>query len=167
MLRDPVERTISHYWWAVERERETRPILQALTEDEFFVRVSHYGWQLEPYWSAFDRSQILAVTTERLSELGDRLVWDILTWLQVRTDVSLAPAPPRQNVTPERLRQVRSKALERLRFSPLGDVITPLVPRRLRAAGRTLAEREVVRDAVPLAEARAFLRRVQRPQVDN
>ena len=77
------------------------------------------------------------------------------------------PAPPRQNVTPERLWQVRWKALERLRFSPLGDEITLLVPRRLRAAGRTLAEREVVRDAVPLAEARAFLRRVQRPQVEQ
>lgn len=167
LLRDPVERTISHYWWAVEKEGETRQILQALEEDEFFLQVSHYAWQLEPYWRVFDRARILVVSTERFSRLGDRVLWEILTWLGVRTDVALPPPLPPQNVTPAEVRQVRSKVIERLRHSPLGDAVTRVVPLRIRAAARATVERQVIRDAVPLGEVKAFLRRIQRPQVEE
>lgn len=86
VLRDPVERAISHFYYEVWGGHETRPIMQALLEEEDvlasiwesgdykapqFLRCSYkargrYAEQLERYLDVFSREQILVLSARNL-----------------------------------------------------------------------------------------------------
>ena len=58
LLRDPVERAISHYWHMVRHHAEHRPIAEAVRRDPQFVAVSHYSMQLRPFLEQFGRERV-------------------------------------------------------------------------------------------------------------
>ncbi|MBA3739622.1 MAG: sulfotransferase domain-containing protein [Chloroflexi bacterium] len=70
ILRDPIERTVSHYLHEYQRSRESRPLAEALRSfsDNPYVDPSRYHMQLERYLECFPLSQILILTTEDLRE---------------------------------------------------------------------------------------------------
>jgi hypothetical protein len=71
MVRDPIERAISHYLHARAAGREEEPIEVALADFESrFVRRGMYMTQLEPFLDAFGPDRIHIETQERL--LADR-----------------------------------------------------------------------------------------------
>jgi hypothetical protein len=167
LLRDPVERTLSHYWWSVGHDGETREMLEAITEEPFYRDVSYYAWQLEPYLKQFAREQLLVQTTEAFSAQPERILKSAFAWLGVEPDARLAPSSARENVTPDKLAQTRSRMLQRLRHSSAGDLLTRVLPKRVRRLGHRLAEREVLRASTPVAEVYAFLRPIQRKQTEH
>ena len=68
MVRDPIERILSHYLHNVGGGYETRPMQTALADPESaYVARSLYATQLRPYLDAFDREQILIVAAEELA----------------------------------------------------------------------------------------------------
>lgn len=70
MVREPLERILSHYLHNLGGGYETRPIEQALADPESaYVARSRYAMQLRPYLGAFDRKRILIVAN---SDLADR-----------------------------------------------------------------------------------------------
>ena len=164
LLRDPIERTISHYWWAVAQEGETRDLLAAVRSVPFYLDVSHYAWQLEPYLACFPRERVFVATTEAFAAEPEQVLGRIFSWLGVDPQASPLPRNLRENVTPARLARTRSAVLQRLRHSRLGDALTKVMPRRIRSLGRRLAEREVDREAIPLGAVYEFLRPIQREQ---
>ena len=86
ILRDPVERAISHYYHVVQRNREHLPLDEALRVEEErlapvlesgdykhpnFIRFSYkkrglYSEQLERYFDLFDRDQMLVISSQEL-----------------------------------------------------------------------------------------------------
>jgi len=67
MVRDPIDRMLSHYVHNVGGGYETRPLESALTDpDSAYVQRSRYAYQLEPYLEAFGRSAIAIVSREDL-----------------------------------------------------------------------------------------------------
>lgn len=71
MVRDPIERAISHYMHARAAGREKRPIEVVLADfDSRYVRRGLYVSQLEPFVSAFGADRIHIDAQERL--LADR-----------------------------------------------------------------------------------------------
>lgn len=70
ILRDPVERTVSHYLHAYQRSREERPIAEALRSLDAnpYVDPSRYHMQLERYLEHYPLSQILILASEDLRE---------------------------------------------------------------------------------------------------
>jgi hypothetical protein len=68
VLRDPIERTVSHYLHAVQRGREQRSLSDALAvlEDNLYVDPSRYYLQLEQYWPYYPPPRILLLTTSEL-----------------------------------------------------------------------------------------------------
>ena len=84
VLRDPVERAISHYYHVVQRGREDLPLAEALRAEEArlalaagdykhpaFIRHSYksrglYAQQLERYFALFDREQLLVLSSDEL-----------------------------------------------------------------------------------------------------
>jgi hypothetical protein len=167
LLRDPVERTISHYWWAVAHEGETRGILEAVAAEPFYLQVSHYAWQLEPYLECFPVERFFFETTETFSAHPESVLRRLFSWLGVDGDAPLASGDLRENVTPARIAQTRSPLLQRMRHSRFGDALTRLVPGRVRSFGRQLAEREVDRAGVPVQPVYDFLRPLQREQTQR
>ena len=67
IMRDPVERTISHYWHNVRFFGEHRPMLAALESDPQYTDTSDYARQLNAYLTHFERGRIYVLTLEALA----------------------------------------------------------------------------------------------------
>jgi hypothetical protein len=72
IMRDPVERTISHYWHMVRYHAERRPILETIRTEPQYLDVSHYAMQLVPFLELFGRDRVAVLTFERLSRVRRR-----------------------------------------------------------------------------------------------
>jgi hypothetical protein len=167
VLRDPVQRTISHYWWHVQHEGEERDIYTAITGDPYYCDVSHYVMQLEPYLERFGARQVLCVTVEELTAWPEQVLRDIFAWLGV--DDSFVPPNrnARENVTPKVVRQSKKNLLSSVRDWRLWDAVRPLTPKGLRSFGRSLAERRIDTQDVRLEEVVDYLRPMQRLQTER
>jgi hypothetical protein len=67
MVRDPIDRMLSHYLHNVGGGYEARPLADALTDpDSAYVARSRYAAQLEPYLEAYDHERIAIVGREEL-----------------------------------------------------------------------------------------------------
>jgi hypothetical protein len=68
MVRDPIERLLSHYVHNLGAGYEPRGLEAAVTDPESaYVARSRYATQLEPYLASFDRERILIVANEDLA----------------------------------------------------------------------------------------------------
>jgi Sulfotransferase domain len=71
MVRDPIERMLSHYLHNLGGGYESRPLDAALADpDSAYVARSRYAMQIQPYLETFDRSRVLIVDNAELA--GDR-----------------------------------------------------------------------------------------------
>lgn len=149
LLRDPIERTVSHYLHEFLRGRERRSLADALRSfsDNPYVDPSRYHMQLERYLAHYPLSQILILTTEELrddrQEMLERAI-DFIGAAPFRFDV-LSEA----NVSE---RRGQSNRLGRLLESPRGKRLGRRLPR----------------PAVELAKLvnTRLSKRVQRPTLD-
>lgn len=67
MVRDPIDRMLSHYLHNVGGGYETRPLAEALGEQRSaYVDRSRYAFQLDPYLEAFGPERIEIVSREEL-----------------------------------------------------------------------------------------------------
>jgi hypothetical protein len=68
LVRDPIERTISHYWGSCQRGREERPFEMAVADvaSSNYVLTSRYRMQLQPYLEQFSEHDLLVCSTENL-----------------------------------------------------------------------------------------------------
>ena len=68
LMRDPVQRSISHYWHMVAYHAELRAMLSAIQEEPRYTDVSHYAMQLQRYFDVVDPRCVFIMTYERLVE---------------------------------------------------------------------------------------------------
>lgn len=159
IMRDPVERTISHYWHMARWHGESRDILHAVQQDAAYREVSHYAMQLAPYFGCFDRGQIRTLTLEKLRADPVATMGDIFSWLGVEPFATAPVAGPARNVTSREVVQVRGRGiLHGIKHSRAWDLIGPMVPKRIRALGNRLSEHSVDRSKVDMAGAIEYLR---------
>ena len=148
ILRDPVERAISHYHHEVRMGREYLSIEDAMRlEDERLEMATRPGRedletynhasykkrglyleQLERYWRVFPREDVLVVGTRDLHERPAKVVDETLRFLGVADtgadyDFARKNAAPTKGVVPERVREALAASFEepnRLLFRSLG-----------------------------------------------
>jgi len=71
VLRDPIDRIVSHYWHNRIVGRETRSLAAAVATKAYrnnYVRTSMYGFQLEAFLPQFPQERILIATSEDLKD---------------------------------------------------------------------------------------------------
>lgn len=85
LVRDPIDRLVSHYMHVREDGRERRPIDEALArfEDNPYVDCSRYDMQFQRYLRHFPQSQILVVSAEEMREDRDRTLRTVFRFLGV------------------------------------------------------------------------------------
>jgi hypothetical protein len=170
VMRDPVERSISHYWHMVRFHGEHRPIFAALQADPGYLAVSHYAMQLAPYFALFGRERVFVLTYEELTQQTETSIRRLYAWLGVDPMVQLPPgydAP--QNATPRELLQHSALGSlgHRLRWSRQIRGLVPRIPSNLRGAARRVLSERVYRVSVNTCAAVAFLLPVQQRQTEE
>jgi hypothetical protein len=167
VMRDPVERTISHYWWHVQHESEERGIHEAITGDPYYRDVSHYALQLEPYLELFGSEKVLCLTVEELTARPEQVLRRVFSWLEVDDSFLPPNRKSKENVTPKVITRPKKSVLGSLRNSRFWNTIQPFVPKRLRSLGRSLAETRIEPKAIDVTGVVEFLRPIQLPQTER
>lgn len=171
IMRDPVERAISHYWHMVRWSGEWRSILDAIKEGPHYRDVSYYAMQLKPFIEYFGRERINVLTFEELTCRPNETMKGLWKWLNVDCSVEATSVDQPENVTPEivtmpalfgvsrRLLQLR---IMRSIVPQLPDSIPQIGP-----IGIRLATRQINRRAVDTSKVVEFLRPVQMRQIQE
>jgi len=167
ILRDPVERTVSHYLHAVQWNDEHRPPLEAVQSEPHYREVSHYAMQLEPYHRVFGRDQVRVVTLESLKADTAGEARGLFAWLGIDPE-HLPPSLERRNVT--RAGVVRRRGPEvvrRARSARPTQVLKRYLPWRIRVMARRILDDPVDRASERMAELVDYLRPLQRDETES
>jgi hypothetical protein len=168
LMRDPIERTISHYWHMVRHHAERRPLLEAIKAEPQYLDVSHYAMQLTPYLDQFGPDRVAVLSFEQLVQNPAKAMHPLYDWLGV--DAALADASrfeTAENVTPDVVRVAAwHGVLHRLRRTQPARFLTPHLPAGLRERALRLATRQVARRSLDCSEAAEYLRPIQLRQTE-
>ncbi len=165
VMRDPIERAISHYWHQVRWHGEHRSLPSAINNDPRYQDVSNYAMQLAPYFELFAREQIKALTFEELTNNTKSTVSEIFRWLNVGQSTAFETVPP-QNVTPEIIEKRRGRGLlTGLRHkNRLSQVAMESVPESVTRLAVRLVSRKVMRSRIEASDIADYLRALQQKQ---
>lgn len=150
LIRDPVERLISHYVHNYSAGRENRALSEAL-KDPVYLDRSSYQAQLDQYLEHYPRSSILVMEAEELLNRRDAALRRVFEFLQVDPDVRDRRHALRRNSSARKRR--RTALGNRIAATPVARWIESLPP----------ALRWPARDLLYTP----FSRRVERPQLGN
>jgi hypothetical protein len=169
LMRDPVERSISHYWHMVRFHTEHRPMRVAILSDPQFCDVSHYALQLRPYLALFGRKRIFVLTFEELTSHTAATMRRLYAWLGVDP---LAATPvtalPPENVTPGVVaRPAWGGVAQHLRQSPALRGIVQHLPSTVRRIAKRLTTVPVDRRLVDTSGVIDLLQPIQQRQTEE
>ena len=159
IMRDPIERTISHYWHNVRWHGEKRDMLAAIKREAHFLDVSNYPMQIAPYFKIFGRDAVYLLTFEQLVDDPLGAVSAIFSWLGVDPSFSPPNIGQTQNKTPARVEQIKGLGiLHRFRYSKLWASLHPHVPKSIINLGRYAAVKDMDRGLEQVDEVIDYLR---------
>jgi hypothetical protein len=168
IMRDPIERAISHYWHSVHYDGERRPMSKAIRDEPHYSDVSHYAMQLVPFLECFGAERVRLLTFEELIGSPINTMARLFHWLGV--DPILAPHASwnePENVTPGIVHMAGWYGIpRRLRQSRQIAPIIPYLPPVVWSFARRLVTREICSKAVDPTEAIKFLRPLQVKQCE-
>jgi hypothetical protein len=163
IMRDPIDRTISHYWHAVQYFGENRKPLAAIRDEPHYMAVSDYASQLTPYLELFGARQVHALTFERLVRHPVETTQAVFRWLGVDDSIAPPAVDVAVNATPELLMQQQSWK-KTLTNSRLWRAVARYRPEALRTHTAALGVKPVHPNAVPMDRVIRFLRPIQQAQ---
>ena len=94
ILRDPLERMISHYRHYLDRGEEILVLSDEVKKKCEYLMLSNYAYQLEPYLDLFGRDAIYVDTLEAMKDSPESFYKRLFKWLGV--DASFVPANARK-----------------------------------------------------------------------
>lgn len=164
VMRDPIDRTISHYWHRVRHHGEDRSLVAAIKNDPQYCDVSYYAMQLAPYFEIYRRDQIKTLTFEELISDPNQTMASIFHWLKVDGRLPVGAVPP-ENVTPDIIEQRRLKLLYGLRdHNRLFRAAIEQAPDAVRRFALRMVTRRINRLDVDTSEVVQYLRPLQQAQ---
>ena len=168
IMRDPIERTISHYWHFVGSSRERRPMLAAIRSNPEYTNVSYYARQLSEYLQYVGPERIFVLTFEELRASPAEQMSRIYAWLGVDSSFRV-PDVPARHVTPAVVEQARGGLafLNRFRRTSAYAKLGRYIPRAARKLGAQVAAHRVRREEVSTLEVRSYLRPLQLRQTEE
>lgn len=155
LVRNPVDRVVSHWLHASERGRDPRPLAEVVARDDFgdteYAQRSRYWWQLEPFLREFGDERVLILLQEDLRHRGPEVLEEVFRF----AGVDPAAAPPDAGTTQLHLSDVKKQPPALVARAILGRRTATSPPPRAWQA-----------NAVKWATER-FGSPVERPEVDD
>ncbi|HNR77007.1 MAG TPA: sulfotransferase [Parvularculaceae bacterium] len=131
VMRDPVDRLISHYIHEWTQGVIACPIDEAIDKHPELIAYSRYAYQLEPWVRRFGKERILPVMFETMTKEKDAELKRIAAFLGAEGDVAWKEDLEAQNVSAERIRKFPGYSL--IVDNPVATFLRrTLVPQRLR-----------------------------------
>lgn len=132
MVRDPIQRLISHYVQNRVQGLEDHPFSKAVTEpdENKYVLTSRYFWQLKPYLEAFDADQILVRCLESLRDHPTETLGEIQSFIEVSPRVTEEQLQ-QGHFNPTNKKRIRGswyRWLSGLVSQPMKDTLRPYIP---------------------------------------
>ncbi len=167
ILRDPIERTISHYWHNAKWHDEARLIEKAVRDESRYREWSHYARQIEPYLETFGRERVRVLTLEELRTDQVTCMQDLYRWLGV--DETVEPSKPeRHNKTGREVNAAtRLGFLRRLRHWRSWRAVSPMIPKPIRTRVRAMTKRKVDRRSIDTTPVIEYLRPLQLAETEQ
>ena len=175
LVRDPVARAHSHYWFRVRSGRESRAFVEALRDEQrspddpdcYLIRHGQYAEQLRRYFDAFQREKILVVRFSELTRRPQASLQHVHEFLGVPPMITTLPnSNPASEVRSELLQHaVRRVTSDR---GPITQALRAVVPSKIRYRLRQELKRLNARPVTkpPLApEAQEILVGVYLPEL--
>lgn len=97
LVRDPVARAISHYWWDVEYSAEGRSFPDAMTASREIIDIGNYAMQIEPYLETFGRDRVHVLTMEALTAEPEETLAAVFGFLGLDSVAATPPALKHDN----------------------------------------------------------------------
>ena len=113
IMRNPIERTWSHYWHSVTRDGERRTPNEVITENSHHIAISRYYMQISEYLRYFDRNSVLLLLLDDLNNNPQSFLREVFRFLKV--DEDFIPSNPSVVKNPFRETQVDGSLLESIR----------------------------------------------------
>lgn len=140
IMRDPIDRAISHYWQRARQHVEARALRTAIEEHAGYRASGDYAMQIEPWMRLFGPERILLLVFEDFVEDPGGTVDRVVRWLGLPPfDVPLREEV--HNRRPEEVsRDAGPEVLRRLRYSRTWHRLAPLVPQGIKDLARSTVE---------------------------
>ncbi|MCA0995108.1 sulfotransferase family protein [Alloyangia pacifica] len=156
MVRNPVDRAISHYWQDRKILKENRTALEALSDPEnIYTYTSDYKRQLDRFRPYFDKIQI--ITSEDLRNRPQEVLSGIYARLDLKTFEIDESELRERNTTPPTTRQARHPLLTQIRDTKMWNHLRSRMPKSAVSAVRRVAVKDVPREIENEAELRELL----------
>lgn len=162
IMRDPVERAISHYWWEVEFSAEGRSFLEAVKASREIGDVGNYAMQIEPFLKVFGRDRVCTLTMEELTAAPVQTMGRLYDFLDIERVDATEGSLAHENRGKSQVPRV-SGPFSRFKGTPLWAAAKAMMPPGLRKRAIAALARPVERSIAP-AEMEAALA-VLRPRV--
>jgi hypothetical protein len=164
-MRDPVERTIRHYWHAVRWHSERRGLFEAVHEEAHYRAVSNYAMQLERFFGTFARECVLTLTFEEMIADPVRTLQSVYEWLGLNPSHSPSNAMVRYQSTPSVIRRDRGlPGIASLRRSWLWRTIGPHAPAWFHTLNDSIAGKKVSVHSINTDDTVRYLRSLQQEE---
>ena len=142
IMRDPIDRAISHYWHCVHYHNETRPINKAICIDSEYVWYSRYKIQIKQYLKFFPKDQLLLLLYEDLVHTPEKVIKRCFEFLGV--DSNFRPRSLGQVFNPRPKKVLKTNILlHKIRWSKTWDKISPLFPKFLKEMAKKYEYKEI------------------------
>lgn len=132
IMRNPIERLVSHYWHNVRDPlygRERRALLKAVRKRPDYLAFSDYAMQLEPYIELFGRDALYPLTFEALIQNPQRELDQLYAWLGLPSHPIGGESLLAHNQKPKDIIGVAGAGLlNRIEHSDAWGRISPYVP---------------------------------------
>ncbi len=127
MVRDPIDRLVSHWIHNVDHGRERRPLAEAIRVDERYIDRSRYGHQVEEYLRHYPAEQIRVLSARELAASRRETLRRLFQSLGVDPDFEHRAFDQEHNRSSSKRKKTAAGAW--LAASGLGRAIDRLPPR--------------------------------------
>ena len=159
MMRNPVDRAVSHYFWRRERYGEDRSIEAVMQEDSQYILSSRYDLQIERYQSIFAPEQMRFLVFDHYFANVATEYAEICRWLDLDDSHEPDTKMARGGTNKEVSRKPRMPIVNRIaRSSPgLRQTVRKLLPHKYQLQLTQALSKEVPREEVgPETRARLY-----------
>jgi hypothetical protein len=168
LIRNPLQRTLSHYWHDVRVEAVFYDPKEILNEDSYYLNISNYALQMKQYLELFPKENIHVCTFERLISNPMDTLRDIFKWLDVSESVSIPNTDKPKNVTPNDIYVSRFNILPySFRASTLMSKVRDLTPYRINQLLKGLTQRRIDKKSIDLSSIIEQLKPIQHEQISE